>query len=383
MPKNQLTRREFIQTSTATTAALVLGDGKRAVAANDKLNLGFIGVGGRGTSLLKYATRIPDFNIVSICDLRPERRERGIAIAEEEDHKPTGYADFLKMYETERLDAVVVATEPANHGKCVIPALERGLNCFSEKPMDTTVEKVDALVRAARKAKGVYQVGFQRRYNPTFLTTIALAHSETFGRVTFLQGHWHFGGKPGGWVLDVDISGGRLVEQACHHLDIMTWVMKGHPLTCNAMGAATVPRTAPPVHKSEDHSSLNFEFEGGVILSYTHFSCMPGVMQGEKLWAFKEEAVIDMAQGMRHSIYVKGDERIAEATSYSQGEREQLECFARHIRNGETPNSNVETARISTLTALMGRKAMYNREKGQFEPSQITWKDVGTTTDLA
>ena len=75
MPKNQLTRREFIQTSTATTAALVLGDGKRAVAANDKLNLGFIGVGGRGTSLLKYATRIPDYNIVSICDLRPERRE--------------------------------------------------------------------------------------------------------------------------------------------------------------------------------------------------------------------------------------------------------------------------------------------------------------------
>ena len=380
MGDGRLDRRGFLKASTASTAALVMNTGVRAVAANDKINLGFVGVGGRGTSLFKYVCRIPDYRVAAVCDLRPERIERALGIAEEADQNPKSYNDYEKMLDTEKLDAVVVATEVANHGKCAIPALERGLHCFSEKPMDCTVEKVDAIVRAARKAKGIYQVGFQRRYNPTYLKAIDIAQSEEYGDITFLQGHWYFGGKPGAWILDVDMSGGRLVEQACHHMDVMTWVMQGPPLTCQAMGAVTVPRTAPPVHLCEDHSTLQFEFPNGVILSYTHFSCMPRAMQGEKLWAFKEDAVIDMAQGMVHPIREGEVKHVAESTNYYNGEREQLESFAKDMRTGQKPNSNVETARIATLTALMGHQAMYNRQKRKYEPSQITWEDIGSTT---
>ncbi len=381
MNHNQLGRRTFLAASTAGTAALMLNQTKKGMAANEKLNIAFVGVGGRGSSLLRYVTRIPDYNIVAICDLRPERVARGIDTAKEETHNPKGYSDYRKMLETEKLDAVVVATEPANHGKCVIPALEMGLSCFSEKPMDTTVEKVDAVVKAARNSKGVYQAGFQRRYNPTYLKTMALAQSETYGQLTYFQGHWYFTGRPGAWVLDADISGGRLVEQACHHMDIMTWLMDGPPTVCQAMAAMTNPRTAPPLHRSEDHSSLNFLFPNGLMCSYTHFSCMPRALCGEKLWAFKDEAVIDLAGGVKHPIGEGKTESLAEETNYYMGEREQLESFARHIRNNETPLSNIETARISTLTAIMGRKAMYNREKVQFEPSQITWESLDSTTE--
>ena len=61
MNKNQVTRRQFIQTSSVGTTALLVG-ARQAVSANDKVRLGFIGVGGRGTQLLKYCTRIPDYN---------------------------------------------------------------------------------------------------------------------------------------------------------------------------------------------------------------------------------------------------------------------------------------------------------------------------------
>ena len=75
MNKNQVTRRQFIQTSSVGTTALLVG-ARQAVSANDKVRLGFIGVGGRGTQLLKYCTRIPDYEFVAICDKRSERVER-------------------------------------------------------------------------------------------------------------------------------------------------------------------------------------------------------------------------------------------------------------------------------------------------------------------
>jgi len=386
-----------MQTSSASAAALMVGASNRVFGANDRIRLAQIGLGGRGTSDLKSYARIKDFEIVSLCDLIQEKVDRGIVVAKEDGHKPEGFQDFRKMLDKGNLDAVVVCTEVGNHAKCVVPVLEANLHCFSEKPMDCTVEKVDAIVKAARKSKGIYQVGFQRRYNPTFLKTIAEAQSDRFGNITFLQGHWYFPGQPGGWVMDVDMSGGKLVEQACHHMDVMTWVMGTHPAKCSAMGAITVeykptPRYPQlPPHLAEDHSSLSFQFPNGVILSYTHFSCMPpdlcmakmeklGEGAGEKLWAFKDQGLVDLAQGTLHPR--KGDpERVAEATDYYNGSFQQFEQFAQHIRKNEKPNSNVETARLATLTALMGHQAMYNREKRKYEPGTIEWKDLGSTTE--
>jgi predicted dehydrogenase len=388
MNKNQVTRRQFIQTSSVGTTALLVG-ARQAVSANDKVRLGFIGVGGRGTQLLKYCTRIPDYEFVAICDKRSERVERAVNISKSENQNPKSYTDFEKMLEQEQLDGVIVATEVGNHAEVVIPVLEAGLNCFSEKPIEANVEKVDQVVKAARKAKGIFQVGFQRRYNPTFHKTIEAAQSDLLGNITFLQGHWYFSGGVGGWVINVDMSGGKLVEQACHHMDVMTWVMNAHPVTCQAMGLVTQPKSSLPdrvTHYAEDHSSLNFQFPDGTVLTYTHFSFMPHQFFTEKLWVMKDEGLIDLPQGLvyrRKSGQETEPERIAKATDYYEGTYEELAAFADHIRRQEKPLSNVETARIATLTALMGHQAMYNRDRKQYEPSQITWEDLGTTTDLS
>ena len=59
-------------------------------------------------------------------------------------------------------------------------------------------------------------------------------------------------------------------------------------------------------------------------------------------------------------------------TDWDEGTYEELEAFARHIQNHEQPLSNAHTASISTLIGIMGRKAMYNRRKNEFEPSVVT-----------
>src|SRR4030042_7156140 len=133
--------------------------------------------------------------------------------------------------------------------------------------MDTTVEKVDTIVKAARKAKGLYQIGTQRRYSPTFTKGMQVIHSGNIGKVTFMQGHWHW--KRGATDRLGERDGWGLVEQAVHHMDVMSWAMKEqHPVCCVSMGYNQDHK--PPKIYRETHSATAFKFPDGTIFSYTH-----------------------------------------------------------------------------------------------------------------
>jgi predicted dehydrogenase len=384
MKGKDVSRREFLQKTAIGASALVLGAATRGSAESSEKHvaLGFIGVGGRGTHLLRKMMNVPGARVEAVCDLIDYRVRQAEKIAEQ--FKPRGYLDLHRMLEKEKLDGVVVATEVGNHAKCVIPVLEAGLHCFSEKPMDCTVEKVDDITTAARKAKGLYQVGFQRRYNLGFISAMEKIHAGEVGKVLFMQGQWHWSTGPGRWVLDVNMSGGRLVEQACHHMDVMSWVMKNeHPLTCAAMGAITVKYENPPVPTSEDKSAITYMFPGGIIYSYTHLSLLPKQFEKEKLWVFGEKAGVDLPEGMLYDR--EGNEKqIGEASGpdWDKGTDEELVGFVEAIRKNDKTlvRSNQETGRVSTLMALMGRQAMYDHTSDKFEPRLIRWEDLGSTT---
>ena len=387
MTNKDVNRRSFIQTTSIGASVIAAGSARNVLGANDEVVLGIIGTGGRGQSLLKRITNIPNVRIACICDLRENRREQAAVICEDYNPKPNLYSEFRDMLDKEKLDGCIVATEVGNHAHCVVPVLETGLNCFSEKPMDCTVEKVDRIVKAARKAKGFYQVGFQRRYNPGFMKSIEHIHNGEMGKITFLQGQWQWTWSVGGWVLDVDMSGGELAEQACHHMDVMNWVMNNTPpVRCAAMGAITVPHTEPyeqkMEHLSEDHSAVMFEFPGGVTFSYTHLFYCCEQFCGEKLWVYTEKGGVDLPQAMKYPRAGMGDpERLGpESPDWDHGTYEELAAFVDQIRNNKKPLSDQETGRISTLMSLMGRKAMYKRKTKSFEPTVVTWEELGSTT---
>jgi hypothetical protein len=149
---------------------------------------------------------------------------------------------------------------------------------------------------------------------------------------------------------------------------------------------------------SEGGSATVFEFPGNVIYSYTHFFGASGPMgdeegptgsrqenahfNGEKLWVLCERGGWDLTRGMKYTRG-KGKEQAAKPSGgYYEGTDEQFVSFVDCIRNGKKPLSNHETARVSTLMSMLGRMAMYNREKRAFEPRVIEWKDLGSKTDL-
>ena len=123
-------RRHFLQGTAATAGILLLGSKTKAIAENDKLNLAFIGVGGRGGSNLKDLTKDGSVNVVSICDVNGNHLDR----VGEQFQKARRYADFRRLLDDLKdVDAVVVSSTEHTHAFATLPALQMKKPVYCEK----------------------------------------------------------------------------------------------------------------------------------------------------------------------------------------------------------------------------------------------------------
>jgi len=168
-PGSALTRREFIGT-TATAAAgfvivprKVLG-GPGYQAPSDTLNIGCVGVGGKGTSDIWACSTE---NIVALCDADDEQMARFMT---QKDNKPeyqpkydraAKHRDFRKMLEKEKLDAITVSTPDHTHAVIAMTAMKMGKHVFVQKPLTHTVKEARLLAQEAKKRNLVTQMGNQ------------------------------------------------------------------------------------------------------------------------------------------------------------------------------------------------------------------------------
>ena len=159
-------RRRFLQGSAgiiaAATAPMILPSGVLAAngqpGANDRIIVGFIGTGNRARMLM---SQLPEpGKIVAICDCYTKRMDDAQTLLKKQ---WTCYQDYRKMLETEHLDAVIVATPDHVRPMPCIHACEAGIDVYAEKPLSVTISEGQAMVRAARKYKRVFQVGSQQR----------------------------------------------------------------------------------------------------------------------------------------------------------------------------------------------------------------------------
>jgi predicted dehydrogenase len=210
-----------------------------------------------------------------------------------------------------------------------------------------------------------------------------------------MQGHWHWS-----WKFDPipkEGYGGFLVEQACHHTDVMSWAMGDKPpATCVAAARTQQPRPEGPNVWSEQQSATIWQWPGTEIFSYTHLSRLALKFQDELLQVHCEKGGVDVAHG---AMYQCGEGPQAPKTveeskdqyaddprgDWGMGTKEELQAFVANIKaDGEQPiNASVESGRIATLMCIMGRMAAINPDKNVYEPRVIRWKDLGTTTDPA
>jgi predicted dehydrogenase len=159
------TRRKFLQTTAAAGVGFWVAGGvspKRSLAANETINFACIGVGGKGSSDTRDASR--HGNVVAICDV-DERTLDKAAVAYKDAKK---YFDWRKMFDEmdKSIDAVTVSTPDHTHAPPSIRAMKMGKHCFAQKPLTHTIYEARRMGEVAREMKVATEMGNQGTANP-------------------------------------------------------------------------------------------------------------------------------------------------------------------------------------------------------------------------
>jgi len=223
---NVISRRQFLKRVVAVSSvfavpyiipASALGrDG--AVAPGEKITLGAIGIGGRGSYDLGCMLEEKDVHCVAVCDVRAERRENAKRHVDNSNGNKdcAMYTDFRELLARPDIDAVLIATGPNWHCLASIMAAKAGKDVYCEKPCTKNIADSLALAETFRRTGRIFQAGTQRRSLPNFEFAAKLAQSGKLGKLKTLHAHpgglgtgssgWSGAGNdPGKEIVDWDM----------------------------------------------------------------------------------------------------------------------------------------------------------------------------------
>ncbi|HZN35908.1 MAG TPA: Gfo/Idh/MocA family oxidoreductase [Pirellulaceae bacterium] len=177
----QCRRRFLAQTAAVGVAALGAPALLRAQNTTSKLNIAFIGVGGRGRANLNEIARTGAENVVALCDVNGNNLEG----AAQRFPSARKYRDFRKLYdESKDIDAVVVSTCEHTHAYATLPALQMGKPVYCEKPLTLNVAEARIITEAAKKAGVPTQMGTQIHASSNYHRVVELIQSGAIGPVS-------------------------------------------------------------------------------------------------------------------------------------------------------------------------------------------------------
>ncbi len=357
-------RRSFLATAPAFLAAQ---------SPNESIRVAVIGVGNRGSFLLRHTLRVPGVQVVAVSDIDPERLDRAVAQVSAAGGSAAAFADFRKMLDDRKdIDAVIIATPVDTHKMVAIAALEVGKHVYCEKPLAHTVEDVRLMRTAARTAKGVFQAGFQLRHDPHRRAAMDFIKSGGIGRVLFCQGYRHTGDLPRNtpWYFDRSRSGDNIVEQACHILDLLTWAAGKPPIRAFGSGGINLFRDQPPGRTTMDNYSVIYEFPDDVRLNFSHHYFDPPGFSGIKERVYGSQGAIELSTATWIELNKKGEIKLEVPGAGQDSTYQSLAAFFDNARGRKTPLNDIESAYLSTMMAMLGRQAIYERRV-------VSWEDLG------
>ena len=173
-----------------------------------KIQLGHIGVGGRGTQLLQNFLAVPSAVSVAIADPYLARRESGGKLVQTwQKHAPTLYHDFRDLLADQAVDAVVIATPDHWHVPVGLAAVRAGKDVYIEKPLGHSLEQNRAMLKAVKRHNRIFQYGTQQRSEELIKRGVELALNGYLGELQRLE-VWAPGGEGGGSLDEIPVPEG-------------------------------------------------------------------------------------------------------------------------------------------------------------------------------
>jgi predicted dehydrogenase len=396
------TRRDIIRGAAA--AGVLASLPAVHAAGDDRLRVGLVGCGDRGTGAAAQALAAdPNVALVAVADAFEDRLEASLALlkADEKvgpkvdvapDRRFVGFDGYKRLLES-GVDVVLLCTPPQFRPIHLEAAVAAGVHAFAEKPVAVDAPGVRSVLAtcAAAKAKGLSVVsGLCLRYDNGFREVVKRVHDGEIGEVVMLQANDYRGGRwakprqPGwsemtyqmrNWYNFTWLSGDFNVEQHVHFLDVCAWLMGDrYPDRAIGMGgrAALSDEKYGQIY---DHFSVVYDYPDGARL-VSNCRQQPGCKNDISARAVGTGGHAELAE-RRRGMRVRNDrgEWIFEGPENQMYQAEHDALFAA-IRAGKPINNGEYMAR-STLLAIMGRMAAYT---GQ----QVTWEmALNSTEDLS
>lgn len=310
MLNSKHSRRKFIGNSAMALAGIsiipahVMG-GKGRIAANDKINVGFIGTGKQGRILSNYfAENCSDVVPVAACDVDTQKLDLFIEVTKKAQKQKNKvdiavqtYEHYRELLENPDIDAVIIATPDHWHAQIAVDAAKAGKDIYCEKPMALTVAEGRAMVNAARKYWSVFQTGNMQRSWRDFRHAVELVRNGYIGEIKEINIHvgppvvqcnlpsenapknlnWDLWVGPSmyrdfsaelsppverdiypNWRNYRDFGGGMITDWGAHMFDIAQWAM--------AMDESGPVEYNPPSERATQ--GLKMKYKNGVVVTH-------------------------------------------------------------------------------------------------------------------
>jgi predicted dehydrogenase len=350
-----------------------------ASAQNSETTLtGMIGVGNRGSALLRGVLAQPGAKVAALCDIKPDRLDRAATAAARDN--PSTYSDYRKILERKDITAVFIATPPYLHAEMAVAAIKAGKNIYCEKPIGVTPAQVRAVVDAVRASKTVFTAGQQMRSSKTLGQAIAKIREGAIGDVIMVKAQRHAAadldhdGSSGDWYFDVNKGGGYLIEQSVHNLDLCNWVIGAHPTRACGFGGTLLYKNDPPGRTIFDCGSLTYEYSNGVKMSFTQNVFHPrGLPQGgQYVYVYGTKAAVDLMSPSGAMMYPLGrDGKPSELAPKEQLDNSaHIAAFYACVKSGGPNPAGIEIGAAAALTSILGHEAMTKQKV-------VNWSDLG------
>jgi predicted dehydrogenase len=397
-------RRSFLQAAAAAVVARP-AFGSHIQGANDRIRLGVIGTGSRGSMLGRFFERQRDCELVAACDVAGSRLDEFLSERSGTGPAPERYEDYRRILDRSDVDAVVVATPDHWHGPMTVDACAAGKDVYVEKPVSNAIEPARAMVRAAREHERVVQVGLQQRQGEHFQEAAKLVQEGLLGPVTHCvmqyRGAYTMPPEPAEdpppdlnwelfqgpaprrpykpsrqrrWRAYYDYGGGLVTDWGAHLVDVAHWYLKrdaGAPKLTSA-SAQYVAVENPERDQVPDAFVVSWQYDG-VVMSFTNAVAEEPEFGGHGNYFFGPQGSLQVHRGGFRVLPSRPRRRPGEPEppqiearlrpfeeDYQDDPHTLAHCrnFLDCVKSRKRPVSDVEIGFHSTLPCLLGLLAI-------------------------
>jgi predicted dehydrogenase len=393
---SELARRDFLRGAGTATAAMTAASYSRVLGANDRIQLGLIGCGDRGTAVMNLFIKTDQVQVTALCDIYEahiERaRQRGATGAK-------GFADHRKLLETKGLDAVLIATPDHWHAATAIDALNAKKDVYVEKPLTLMPEEGPEIVKAARVNERVCQVGMQQRSGANYIEAKqTYIDAGKLGKITLARTWWHgnsyhlrkapasLQSKPStldwahflgpvkwrdydgqqyfNWRAYLEFGGGQITDLFTHWIDVVHMFLgRDIPIAAVASGGVYAykdGRTAP------DTINVLLEYPGDLTATF-EATLVPGI-RGEGIEFCGTEGRLYIDRGRYEFWPVRSRTPVVVKGPAYDFTLDHVKNFLECMQTRKQPNGDVLIGHRSAQASHLGNIAYVQKRRIDFDP---------------